>query len=165
MIRMNRWVTVGLAIMLCMIFTSACKPKSEPTSNKEQMEAPAKAKLDISFTTIPETPNPNILPTLQTTVKQNNKAVTDATVNLEVWKDGMTTHQMIKATHSKDGMYVADSPVKETGEYKVIVHVSTPNGLEQDFKSTYSMKKKSKCCEGMEKESTEKKKSDCCEGH
>lgn len=165
MMKISKWFMAGMAMTLCIVLMTACKPKSETTSTSEQMEAPAKAKVDIAFATTPEKPNPNIVPTLQTTVKQNGKAITDARVDLEVWKEGMTTHQMTTATHTKDGVYSADSPIKEAGDYKVIVHVTTKDGLEQTSESTYKVEKKGKCCEGNGKEESVKKKKKCCEGH
>jgi hypothetical protein len=130
-----------------MIVTSACKPKNEQTKTG-QLETPVAAKLDVSFKVVPEQPVPNMAPTLQATVKQNDKPVTDASVDLEVWKDGMKTHQMIKATHSQDGTYTAESTLKDAGDYNVKVHVTTPSGMEQTADGTFSVKKKRKCCEG-----------------
>lgn len=146
-INLKKIVMVGIALTLCTLFTSACKPKSEQ-SPKKQMEAPAAAKLDVSFKVIPENPVPNMAPTLQAIVKKDDKAVTDATVDLEVWKDGMKNHQMIKATHSKDGIYNAESTLKDAGDYKVIVHVTTSGGMEKETNGTFTVKKKKKCCEG-----------------
>jgi hypothetical protein len=131
-----------------MLFTSACKPKGEEAATPGKIEAPAKATLDITFKTTPEEPTPNMIPTLQAMVKQNNKAVTDANVVLEVWKDGMDTHLMIKASHSKDGVYNAESSLKEAGEYHVNVHVTTPGGMKQKADGSFTIKKKKKCCEG-----------------
>lgn len=143
----NKLIMAGLVVS-CMIASSGCKPKSEQAQKEEPMKAPAAAKLDVSFKVIPEQPVPNMTPTLQATVKQNNIAITDAIVDLEVWKDGTKEHQIVKASNNKDGTYTADSPLTDTGDYKVIVHVNTPNGMEQTINSNYIVKKKSKCCEG-----------------
>ena len=134
----NKLVMAGFAIMLCMLTTIACKQ----TQKEDQIKAPTTAQLDVSFNVIPEQPVPNMTPTLQTTVTQNNKAITNARVDLEVWKDGTEKHQMIKATHSQDGNYTVDCPLQDEGNYKVAVHVSTPNGMEKKINGTFTVKKK-----------------------
>lgn len=141
---MKNWsklIMAGMAIMFCVIVTSACKPKSEQTVKQEETKAPATAKLEVSFKVVPEQPVSNMAPTLQATVMQNDKAVTDATVELEVWKEGMDK-QRIKASHSKEGIYTAEPTLKDAGDYQVTVHVTTPSGMQQDKNGNFTVKKK-----------------------
>lgn len=174
---MTKWIKfamVGLAVTCFMMIFSACNSKKEEAT-KDQMAAPTQAKLDVAFKVTPEKPTPNMIPTLQATVKQNNSTISDATVEFEIWKEGTETkHQTLKAEHMKDGLYAVESTVKEPGEYKVTVHVTTPNGMEENTEGTFTIKK-GKCCESKDTAATQKKKccesegtstkKKCCEGH
>ncbi|MBY0597451.1 FixH family protein [Bacillus bingmayongensis] len=61
--------------------------------------------------------------TMKVHLKQKEEALTGAEVQLEVWKDGVEKHEFIPAKEGNKGEYVSKHTFKETGAYKVKVHV------------------------------------------
>ncbi|AWC33679.1 MULTISPECIES: FixH family protein [Bacillus cereus group] len=61
--------------------------------------------------------------TLKAHVKQKEEALTKAEVQFEIWKDGVEKHTFITAKEDNKGEYVGKYTFKESGKYKVKVHV------------------------------------------
>ncbi|WP_459499608.1 FixH family protein [Bacillus sp. C1] len=61
--------------------------------------------------------------TMKVHLKQKEEALTEAEVQLEIWKDGAQKHEFIPAKEGNKGEYVSQHTFKETGAYQVKVHV------------------------------------------
>ncbi|UOE57966.1 FixH family protein [Cytobacillus oceanisediminis] len=75
---------------------------------------------------VPETIDPGEEATLAVTVRQGDKAVTDADeVKFEIWQEGQKENgEMAEAKHDSEGKYTADHIFTEEGLYYVQSHVT-----------------------------------------
>ncbi|WP_404469918.1 FixH family protein [Sutcliffiella horikoshii] len=61
--------------------------------------------------------------TLSTEIKQEDTALTDATVRFEIWHKDSEKHEFVDAKEVSDGVYEAKATMKETGLHYVQIHV------------------------------------------
>lgn len=61
--------------------------------------------------------------TLSTEIKQEDTALTDATVRFEIWHEDSEKHEFVDAKEVSDGVYEAKTTMKETGLHYVQIHV------------------------------------------
>lgn len=61
--------------------------------------------------------------TLSTEIKQEDAALTDATVRFEIWHEDSEKHEFVDAKEVSDGVYEAKATMKETGLHYVQIHV------------------------------------------
>ncbi|WP_404350351.1 FixH family protein [Sutcliffiella horikoshii] len=61
--------------------------------------------------------------TLSTEIKQEDTALTDATVRFEIWHEDSEKHEFVDAKEVSDGVYEAKATMKETGLHYVQIHV------------------------------------------
>lgn len=113
--------------LFTLILMTACNQDNTGHENHQNTpQIPGSQKLTLSFQANPAQPDPGQSVELQATVIDGNQPVTDARVELEVWKKGNKKHDMLPAKHSEKGIYKATATYQEEGEYLVIVHVTTP---------------------------------------
>jgi len=112
--------------VLALLFTSACG--SEP-EQKQGTTINKPVKLDIQFSTTPSPVPAGQEVQLNSQIAQNGTPVTNAEVALEVWREGDTAeqHEIVPATKSADGQYVAKKSFAKAGLHHVTVHVTTPD--------------------------------------
>ena len=77
----------------------------------------------VTVELIDETITSNEAATLSVLIKQDDSALTDATVRFEIWKDGDHHHQYIDAQETESGQYEQEHTFPEHGTYYVNVHV------------------------------------------
>lgn len=112
---------------LCFIVT-ACGGAGgqEHQGHGETKNTPQTAeKLTITFATDPQSAKPDQSTILKATVKSGNQPITDAKVELELWK-GKEKHQRLSTTMKEKGVYQTAHTFREAGNYTIIVHVTTP---------------------------------------
>lgn len=61
--------------------------------------------------------------TLSTEIKQENTALTDATVRFEIWHEDSEKHEFVDAKEVNDGVYEAKAIMKESGLHYIQIHV------------------------------------------
>ncbi|TYS64521.1 hypothetical protein FZC76_18340 [Sutcliffiella horikoshii] len=61
--------------------------------------------------------------TLSTEIKQEDAALTDATVRFEIWHEDSEKHEFVDAKEVSDGVYEAKATMKESGLHYVQIHV------------------------------------------
>lgn len=110
-------------IIASVIFLSACGSNS---TNQNQMRTPAvPQKLTIEFATNPASIQPGNEAQLIAHVSKGSEPVKDASVEMEVWRDGDDKHDMMKATPDNKGAYTAMKTFEKAGSYHATIHTST----------------------------------------
>lgn len=61
--------------------------------------------------------------TLSTEIKEEDVALTDATVRFEIWHEDSEKHEFVDAKEVSDGVYEAKATMKESGLHYVQIHV------------------------------------------
>lgn len=137
---MNKSISIGIFSFIFLAFSfilTACNQTDEtnhyhPSQDSNQnhahhhQELPMNQKLTITFSTDPKEAKANQPTTLKATVKADDKPITDAKVELEVWKE-KEEHQKLSTSMEEEGVYQIQHTFNEAGTYTVVVHVTTPH--------------------------------------
>jgi hypothetical protein len=127
---MRKKLLLSTLVILYMVIGTSCKQERETNqhkSNDNNIEVPQ--QMTLSFQVHPNKPISNKPFTLQTIVKTGTQTVSNAKVELEVWKKGsQKKHDMIATKEIKDGIYTTTVTYKDIGQYLVVVHVTAPKG-------------------------------------
>ncbi|MBA4603008.1 FixH family protein [Thermoactinomyces mirandus] len=129
-------IYIFLCLSLILMPAVACSP-TEPAAEQHDPapethhhnHTPASTQLDITFQSSPDHPGKNQPVELKSVITAEKDPVENAQVEYEVWKQG-EQHEMIKASHQANGIYVATKNFPQDGQYHVIVHVTAP-GIHQ----------------------------------
>ncbi|WP_042162039.1 FixH family protein [Paenibacillus gorillae] len=109
---------IGIAMLL---MTSACSIANDEQSGGQKVEVEVKPVQEVLL------PGRAIL--VDAHVTQGNDNVADAEeVQIEIWNEDRTTHEVVKASHWRDGVYRAKTIFPESGTYYINAHVKNTDG-------------------------------------
>jgi hypothetical protein len=129
----TRWLSLT-AIVVLLFGSTACGQRASdqqphphpPTAPTTPTHAPISPSLTLKLTQDPPHPTPDKVMSLQASVQAGEQPVTDAKVEFEIWKKGESKHEILVATMTEKGIYTKAYTPKQTGEYLIILHVTTP---------------------------------------
>lgn len=138
---MNRRMKIGGGILLLSLTVlTACGSSGQQSvgqSNKDQTETmnmnmdTDQANLySIEFSTDPAEIHAGQEIKLIEKVSQKGKPITDATVEMEIWRDGEKNHKMVPSSGGQDGNYNVYQSFPDAGTYHVTLH-TTANTIHQ----------------------------------
>ncbi len=136
---------IFICSVLILLLTVACSPtepvaeQNHSTATHDHNHASAPTQLDITFQSSPDQPGKNQPVELKSVITAENKPVTNAEVEFEVWKQG-EEHEMVKASHQANGIYAATKSFPQEGQFHVIVHVTAP-GVHQMISGSVDISK------------------------
>jgi hypothetical protein len=127
----TRWLPFTAIAAVLLLSLTACE---QHANNQQQHQhppaththAPISPSLTLTLTPDPALPTLDKAMSLHASVQAGEQPVLDAKVEFEIWKKGDSKHEMLAATMTKKGIYTAPYTPKQTGEYLIILHVTTP---------------------------------------
>lgn len=109
-----------LSVLISTLALSACGADRTPPQGSVLPQ-----KLTIDFATNPSEIRAGTKAQLIARVSRANQPVKDAVVEMEMWREGETKHETIKATPDGKGAYTVNKTFAEAGTYHVTLHTTT----------------------------------------
>jgi hypothetical protein len=125
----THWLPFTAIAAVLLFSMTACE---QHASNQHQhppathTHAPISPSLTLTLIPDPALPTLDKAMSLHASVQAGEQPMLDAKVEFEIWKKGDSKHEMLAATMTKKGIYTAPYTPKQTGEYLIILHVTTP---------------------------------------
>ncbi|GAA0589683.1 FixH family protein [Virgibacillus siamensis] len=110
-----------ILLILTAVVLAACGQTNNTSNSSDEVVQPIQADLQV-----PKRAEPGKKITFKVTVTQNEKAVNDADeVKFEIWQEGSKSNsEMVKAKHTKNGIYIVKKTFDQKGIYYVQSHVT-----------------------------------------
>ncbi|WP_018130608.1 FixH family protein [Effusibacillus pohliae] len=120
-----------LTVVPSIVLLTACASQGNTGHhNDHQTGMDVPQKLTIEFSTDPNPVVVNQAARLIEHVSQNGQPIADATIEMEIWREGDSQHEKVKAAADQNGAYVVQKTFGQAGHYHVTLH-TTARGVHQ----------------------------------